>query len=333
MLNLRKIFLPLAALSLVSATFLTIVLLYLTVSGPLDSTKKVIIHKGISTNKIAKILSENNVIRYPKLFSAVSKIYGLTGRHLKSGEYAFTRHTSTMQVLSTLVSGKSVIHKFTIVPGTTIHEAIERLKEDPLLIGEVDEGLTEGFLMPSTYFYCFGDSRQKLVSHMKQLMSETLDELMPNLSPNSPLKTRLDVLILASIVEKEAMLENEKPIIAGVFINRLKKRMKLQADPTTIYAITMGKSKLDRKISKKDLMTASPYNTYFAFGLPPSPIACPSRKSIEAVIKPANTDALYFVVNGTGGHNFSKDLRSHNNHVESYRKVTGSDTKTTDKID
>nr|MBP7190263.1 endolytic transglycosylase MltG [Rickettsiaceae bacterium] len=265
MINLRKFFVPMAALLAITATFLSLILLYLTLSGPLDSTKNVIIYKGTSTRAISQVLKEENIIRYPSLFSILAKCYGLRGKYLKSGEYAFTARMTPLQVIDTLVSGKSVIHKFTIVPGNTIYEVIERLKEDPLLVGEIEEGFTEGFLMPSTYFYCFGDSRQKLISQMKQLMSETLDELMPKLEKGSPLKTRLEVLTLASIVEKEAMLDAEKPIIAGVFINRLKKRMKLQADPTTIYAITMGKTKLERKISKSDLATASPYNTYHIF--------------------------------------------------------------------
>ncbi len=151
-------------------------------------------------------------------------------------------------------------------------------------------------------------------------MSANLDKVMQNLAPDSPLKTRLEVLTLASIIEKEAGSNAEKPIIAAVFINRLKKNMKLQADSTTIYALTEGKFKLARALTKKDLLQELPYNTYYIKGLPPGPISCPSLKSLEAVVKSAKTDALFFVVDGKGGHNFSNNLNDHNRFVETYRK-------------
>ena len=174
--------------------------------------------------------------------------------------------------------------------------------------------------MPSTYFYTFQDQRNKIVATMTKLMSDTLDELMPQLSQDSPIKTREDVLILASIVEKEALFDEERPRIAAVFLNRMKKKMKLQADPTTIYAITLGKYKLGRPLTKSDLKTISKFNTYHSLGLPPTPIACPGRKSIEAVIKPLKTKDIYFVVDGTGGHKFSSTLQSHIENVNAYRK-------------
>jgi UPF0755 protein len=149
-------------------------------------------------------------------------------------------------------------------------------------------------------------------------MSEILDKYMLELSPDSPLKTRMDVLTLASIVEKEAFFDDEKPHIAGVFINRLKKGMKLQADPTTIYGITLGKSKLGRMLTRKDLLIKSEYNTYHIHGLPPTPIACPGIKSIAAVVHPLKTNDLYFVVDGTGRHKFSHDFKIHNNNIQEY---------------
>ena len=150
-------------------------------------------------------------------------------------------------------------------------------------------------------------------------MSNALDEVMLKLSKDSPLKTRKDVLILASIVEKEAGNDQERAKIAGVFINRLKKGMKLQADPTTVYAITEGKEPLGRSLKRKDIRIKSPYNTYHVYGLPIGPISCPGRASLEAVVSPAKTDALYFVVDGRGGHNFSKTLKEHNRHVRQFR--------------
>ncbi len=319
-MNIKKTFIPIIIILFLGFSFISLSLLYVITPGPLSETKNVIIYKGTSTKQIATELHTQNIIRFPYFFNMLAKAYALRGKYLKSGEYALTPGANPIQVLRILASGNSIIHKLKITEGSTINDIIEKLYNEPLLTGNIEADCTEGFLMPSTYFYSFGDSRQKLLSQMKRLMSETLDELMPSLPSNSIIKTRLEVLTLASIVEKEAGNEAEKPIVAGVFYNRLKKNMKLQADPTTIYALTLGKERLGRPLTKKDLLIKSPYNTYYNSGLPPTPIACPSRSSIEAVIKPAKTDALYFVVNGSGGHNFSSNLETHNMHVQNYRK-------------
>ncbi len=319
-MKLKRFFIPIIIFLLLSLALIGTIILYLILQGPLDSKKEIVIYKRTSTKVISENLYNNQIIRHPHLFNFIAKIYGISGRHLKSGEYAFTEKITPFQVINILTSGQSIIHKLTVIEGQTIHEVVENLRNQSILNGDIAEDFTEGFLMPATYFYSFGDSRNKILSQMKQQMSDALDKLMPELSQDSPLKTRLDVVTLASIVEKEALLDSEKPIIASVFLNRLKKNMKLQADPTTIYSITMGKSKFARSITKKDLQNPSPYNTYYAYGLPPSPIACPSIKSIEAVIKPDNTDFLYFVVNQSGGHNFAKTLASHNHNVALYKK-------------
>jgi UPF0755 protein len=304
------------------------VLLYMSLSSGNQQAQTIVIERGKSTHQISNMLAEAGVIKYPSLFNFVAKVSGLLGYHLRSGEYAFMASVTPLQVLRIIVSGQSVVHKFTVVEGATVNEIIASIKKEPLLIGELDDNITEGFLMPATYFFSFGDSKQKLLSQMKRNMSDALDELMPQLAQDSPLKDRIALLTMASIVEKEAYLESEKAHIAAVFLNRLKIGMKLQADPTTIYAITLGKYKLSRPLSRADLRMKSPYNTYYVLGLPPSPIACPSRSSIEAVVKPMKSDDLYFVVNGLGGHNFSKTLQAHNDNVANYKK---SETKA--KID
>jgi UPF0755 protein len=145
---------------------------------------------------------------------------------------------------------------------------------------------------------------------------------MPKLTKNSPLKTRKDVLIMASIIEKEAGHDGERALIAGVLLNRLKRGMKLQADPTAVYAVTGGKYKLMRSPTRQDLKIESPYNTYQIYGLPIGPISCPGRASLEAAVAPQKTDALYFVVDGEGGHKFSKTLEEHNVHVQRFRDRT-----------
>lgn len=208
-----------------------------------------------------------------------------------------------------------------IIPeGITVSEIISKINGEERLVGEIIGTIPEGFLMPSTYFYSYGDQKEQIISKMRTLMSLELDKVMTRLLPNSPLKNRLDVLTLASIVEKEATLDEEKPIIAAVFINRLKKNMRLQACPTTIYAITRGQYKLTRNLTKKDLTIKSPYNTYYTPNLPPGPISCPGVKSLEAVVNPAKVNFLYFVSNGKLGHYFSSNYDDHIRYVGTYRK-------------
>lgn len=293
---------------------------YLMLPGPLEEEQVIIIEPGTRIYQIADILHREGVIQNKLVFKIIAKFYSKFRSPLRSGEYEFTKHITPLQVIRILSSGKSVVHKLVIPEGTTVVEIISKIKSEPRFIGAIQENVEEGFLMPSTYFYTFRDQRSKLIAHMKSLMSDVLDEMMPKLSQDSPLKTRLDVLTLASIVEKEAMYDDEKPRIAGVFINRLRKKMKLQADPTTIYAITLGKYKLDHPLTKKELLTKSPFNTYYVAGLPPSPIACPGRKAIEAVIFPMSTKELYFVVDGSGRHKFSASLEAHNINIDQYRR-------------
>lgn len=292
---------------------------YLFAPGSLAENKTVIIKPKLSIDQIAMILDDHNIIKYPILFSFLAKIYSLK-HSIKSGEYIFTQNISPIQTLRILSSGKSIIHKMLIPEGMLVHEIIKKINSEERLVGEIIGTIPEGFLMPSTYFFSYGDQKEQIIDKMRKLMSLQLDKVMEKLSPNSLLKTRLDVLILASIVEKEAILDAEKPLIAAVFLNRLKKHMKLQSDPTTIYAITLGKDKLIRPLTKKDLAIQSPYNTYYVFNLPPGAISCPGVKSLEAVVNPAKIDSLYFVVNGMGGHNFSNNFNDHNKHIKSYRK-------------
>ena len=298
-----------------------LVFIYLMLPGPLEEQKVIIIEPKTRIKDIASNLSQEGLIYNRFGFMIIAKFYSKFRSPLRSGEYEFTKHITPLQVIRILSSGKSMVHKLVIPEGSTVSEIIGKLEAEHRFIGTINENVEEGFLMPSTYFYTFRDQRSKLILHMKSLMSEALDELMPKLSPDSPIKTRLEVLTLASIVEKEAMYDDEKPRIAGVFINRLKKKMKLQADPTTIYAITLGKYKLDHPLTKSELRTNSPYNTYYAAGLPPTPIACPGRKAIEAVISPTKSTELYFVVNGAGRHNFSSTLEAHNLNIALYKKA------------
>lgn len=291
---------------------------YLLLPGNLDEEKIVIIKPRLSIHKISVLLEKENVIKNAKLFEAISRIYSHF-EPLKSGEYKFTKNITPYQVLRVLVNGKSIVHRMFIPEGYTVSQIIDIVNSEERLTGKITGNIPEGYLMPSTYFYTYEDQREKLIDEMRKGMSNALDEVMPKLSKDSPLKTRKDVLILASIVEKEAGNDVERPKVAGVFINRLRKGMKLQADPTTVYAITEGKEPLGRSLKRNDMRIKSPYNTYHVYGLPVGAISCPGRASLEAVVSPAKTDALYFVVNGKGGHSFSKTLKEHNRHVQRFK--------------
>ena len=289
---------------------------YLFLTGGLDEEKIVIIKPRLSIHKISVLLEKENVIKNAKLFEVISRVYSYFGP-LKSGEYKFTKNITPYQVLKVLIKGKSVVHRMFIPEGYTVKQIVDMVNSESRLTGRINGNIPEGYLMPSTYFYSYEDQRENLIDEMRKNMSKALDEVMLKLPKTSPLKTRKDVLTLASIVEKEAGNNQERAKIAGVFINRLRKGMKLQADPTTVYAITKRKVTLDRSLKRKDMSIKSPYNTYHVYGLPKGPISCPGRASLEAVVSPEKTDALYFVVDGTGGHSFSKTLKEHNYHVGS----------------
>jgi len=220
-----------------------------------------------------------------------------------------------------LIEGKSIEHKVTIAEGLTVAEIYKVLEETPLLEGDLPPPPSEGSLLPETYSYLRGENRATLVERMQKDMDSTLTELWENRAPNIAIDTKEEALILASIVEKETGVASERSHVAAVFHNRLRKGMKLQSDPTVIYAITLGKEKLDRPLSKSDLGTDSPYNTYQVTGLPPGPIANPGRAALEATLKPDDSDDLYFVANGSGGHAFAKTLEEHNKNVAEWRKI------------
>ena len=317
-------------LILIFVLFISLVnfcVLYLFIPGPLEKMEIVIVAPKISIKQISDKLAQSNIIYSSLLFELIAKIYSLHNP-IKSGEYRFTSKISPLQVLKILSSGKSIIHKLVIPEGATVHEIVEKINAEERLLGKIKTEIPEGFLMPSTYFFSYGDSKEQIIDIMRKLMSSNLDKVMTKLPISSPLKTRLEVLTLASIIEKEVGNNEERPIIASIFLNRLKKGMKLQACPTVIYAMTLGKFKLNRPLTKKDLLIQSPYNTYFVPKLPLGPISCPSEKSLNSVVNPAKTDSLYFVVNGNGGHNFANNLDDHNKNIQLYKQSKEIDTHT-----
>jgi UPF0755 protein len=276
----------------------------------------------MSTQEMSKKLSDAGVVKHPFIFALYLKLYGFKYK-MKSGEYSFTSKISPRQVIKILIDGKSIIHKLVIPEGLTVYEILNQLNKIEILTGEISLDIPEGYLFPNTYFYSYGDQKQKIVDLMRSKMSEVIDKYIANLSISSPLKSRMDVLTLASIVEKESVILEEKPRIAALYLNRMRKKMKLQADPTTIYAITFGKEVFNRAVTFQDLKIVSPFNTYHVFGLPPTPICCPGEEAIKAVIFPLNTKDLYFVAegNGSGRHYFSETYLEHQNNIKKYKKA------------
>jgi UPF0755 protein len=226
---------------------------------------------------------------------------------------------SMQDVLSTITSGRVITYKLSVPEGWTSQMVVDRLGEQKELDGATPATPPEGSIMPDTYVFRRGLTRDKLLADMQDAQTKLVDEVWALKPADSIIKTKEDMVTLASIVEKETGVPEERPVVASVMINRLKQHIRLQSDPTVIYGITLGKTRLDRPISRADLDADNPYNTYKIDGLPPGPIANPGRAALEAVINPANTSYLYFVADGTGGHAFAATLEEHNANVKKWR--------------
>ena len=241
---------------------------------------------------------------------------------IRAGEYVFPARASIDEILDILAKGKPILRKIAIPEGLTVSDIEGLIESSPYLSGQLPpQRAPEGSLLPETYFFERGEDKTILLDRMKQAMSKKLAMLWGQRDPSLPLRDIGEWVTLASIVEKETAQETERARIAGVFINRLRRGMKLQTDPTVIYAITKGQSKLNRPITREDLAFDDPYNTYVYQGLPPGPIANPGDASLRAVLHPLQTQELYFVADGTGGHAFAKTLEEHNRNVAKYRKL------------
>lgn len=277
----------------------------------------IIIPAGSSIKNIAEIITDNGIVKHYYQFLIPAKMYcAFYNRNLKAGEFSIKNGANILSIIQDLSDGRIVKRKITIIEGYTTSQILNKLtKEDSLMHSLLLEyhDIKEGELLPETYFYTYGTTDLDIIIRMKNKMrgflrdewakrDTSIDKVIHNLE---------EVLILASIVEKETALKSEKPIIAGVYLNRLKKNMKLQADPTVIYGITNGQKIFKRRLRYKDLFKQSQYNTYINYGLTPTPICNPGKDSIIAVLHPAWTDNLFFVSNKKGSHLFSKDFNIH----------------------
>ena len=288
-------------------------------AGPHSETVRVVLPSGASSRSIASNLANAGVLRNGFVFRLYVRLSGQSAK-LKAGEFDIPIGANMPTVLHIITKGEVVLHPITIAEGLTSMQIIDLLKAQDVLTGDVALP-KEGSLLPETYKVARGMTRAALIAKMKTEQTRVIDGLWPTRQKNLPFKTKKEALILASIVERETGVSSERPLVAAVFVNRLKKRMRLQSDPTIIYGLVGGKGALGRPIRRSEIRRKTAYNTYRINGLPPTPIANPGQASIAAVLNPADSKALYFVADGSGGHAFAETLAQHNKNVRHWRQI------------
>ena len=287
--------------------------------GPLAAAQIHVVPKGMGVSQIAREMEASGIIADEKLFRLYAR-YRKLDSSLHAGEYEFQPGVSMVDVLTQLAAGKTVLRFVTIPEGLSSREAAALVAAAEGMKG-IAEVPPEGSILPETYTFTLDENRAALVGRMQDAMKKTLAELWAGRAEGLPVKTPEEALILASIVEKETGLPEERQRVAAVFVNRLNRGMMLQSDPTVVYAITKGERELGRALRFKDLAVKDPYNTYYTRGLPPGPICNPGREAIAAVLNPIQSKELYFVADGSGGHAFAETLVEHNRNVAKWRKV------------
>ncbi len=269
---------------------------------------------------IADQLERAGVVDSAMWFNILTLLDGNRGA-LKRGEYAFKAGMSMNDIESELVAHRVVRYKLTIPEGLTSDQIVQRLRDDTVLIGDIKESPREGSLMPDTYYFERGDTRLSILARMAKMQTKAIEDVWKGRAPDLPIKSPGEMVTLASIVEKETGKPDERPHVAGVFVNRLEKRMRLESDPTIVYGLALGKGTLGRSITRADLAQSTPYNTYIIDGLPPGPICNPGKAALEAVANPSRSKDLYFVADGTGGHVFAETFDQHQKNVAHWRQI------------
>jgi len=312
--------------------------------GAFDQDRTVTIDRGVGLNAIADQLSRSGVITNKWLFVAGVRLARQESA-LKSGEYLIPAHASMRDIMDAMVEGKATVYAITIPEGLTSQQIVDCMMADTVLvdgktsglnpaqiakckaaaaslIGDIAEIPPEGSILPETYNFSRGDTRENLLNRMRRERDRAVTEIWARRAPDLPIKTLEQMTVLASIVEKETSLSDERSRVAAVFINRLRLNMKLQSDPTVIYGLFGSKGRPQNyALKRSDLDVQSPFNTYMVAGLPPSPIANPGRASLEAVANPSRTRDLFFVADGTGGHVFAETYEEHLKNVARWREI------------
>ena len=288
--------------------------------GELSVSVQLIIPKGATVAGISRQLQSAGVIDKPLLFRLAARYFRLDTR-IKAGEYEFLPGISMFDTIDKMARGDVLYRKITLPEGLTTQQMLGIIAADTRLSGKITLRPTEGDLLPETYSFVAGDSKDSIIQQASRAMETVLAEAWAGREDGLPVKNSRELLVLASIIEKETGIKEERGLVASVFVNRLRKGMRLQTDPTVIYALTDGKGELGRALTRKDLEKDSPYNTYKYYGLPPGPICNPGRDALLAAAHPAPSGYLYFVASGNGGHNFATSLNEHNSNVAQWRKV------------
>lgn len=288
--------------------------------GALAEPVTLVMPRGESVAAMTQRLEAAGVLGNGFLFRLGVRLSG-NDRALRAGEYEFPAFVSSAGVMEILVKGEAVLRKLTVAEGLTTANVLALVKAADGLDGEIAKAPSEGELLPETYAYVWGEERASVVARMRRAMADTLAELWAERAEGLPLDSPRQALILASIIERETAVPEERPRIAAVFLNRLRRGMRLQSDPTVVYGLSKGEGSLDRPLTKADLEIDHPYNTYRIRGFPPGPIANPGRAAIEAALKPLKTDELYFVADGSGGHVFARTLKEHRKNVRRWLRL------------
>lgn len=289
--------------------------------GPLIAAADVVFPRGADLREISERLQQRGVIRRADVFQIAVRVLRKS-RQLQAGEFRFPARVTPMEAMEILVNGETVVRRLTVPEGLISIEVLGIVAKAEGLEGQLPaRGAKQGEFLPNTYHFSLGDRREDVLARMRAAMTETLQSLWKSREKGLPLVSAYEALILASIVERETAVPNERARIAGVFVNRLRRGMRLQSDPTVVYAVSGDGPPLGRALTREDLRIQHPYNTYTTRGLPPGPICNPGRDSLEAVMHPAITDELYFVADGRGGHAFAGTLEEHLKNVARWRRI------------
>lgn len=293
--------------------------------GPATKEHVFIVEPGETLTRVALRLEQDGIVQDDRLVRLKARLDG-TELAIKTGEFVIEPRASVADVMDILIEGKAVLHKITLPEGRTTAQLLKLIEADPVLTGDMPhEDIAEGALLPDTYLFQRGTTRAELVERMRKAQADLLEDLWPRRAEGLPISTPEEAVILASVVEKETGIAGERRQIAGLFVTRLKRGMRLESDPTIIYGISKGEPLYNRRGERRTLYRSeidrkTDWNTYQIDRLPKTPICNPGRDAIAAVLNPDETGHIFFVADGTGGHLFAETLAEHNRNVAAYRK-------------